>query len=336
MTTIYDIAKKANVSAMTVSRVINNTGRISEATRKNVKKVMEELNYVPNSMARSLVLQKTKILSLLITDITNPFYTTLARGAEDSAKQNGYKLLLGNSDEDYAKEKDYVDMILSTRVDGVLFAPAGDHSLDQLRQLQTHQIPFVLLDREVPELASDMVLGDSKEGARRLVDHLIELGHRRIALINGSMDVSTARLREQGYVEALKLAGIPVDEELMLPLSYRSVDDLQVLDPLLQLSDPPTAIFAANNFIAVGVIKALRAKGISVPEEISIACFDDLGIASELHPFMTVAAQPAYQFGVLGMQLLIEKIEGKTDPQTHRKLILPSELLIRQSTSALK
>lgn len=115
MVTIYDIAQHANVSAMTVSKVINNTGRISEQTRKRVKKVMEELNYIPNSNARSLVLQQTKILSLLITDITNPFYTSLARGAEDTAKRLGYRLLFGNSDEDYLKEQDYVDMVLSTR-----------------------------------------------------------------------------------------------------------------------------------------------------------------------------------------------------------------------------
>lgn len=143
MITIYDIAKKANVSAMTVSKVINHTGRISSATRERVQQVIDELGYIPNSNARSLVLQRTQMLSLLITDITNPFYTTLARGAEDAAHLRGYRLLFGNSDEDYKKEKDYVDAILSTRVDGVLFAPAGDRSLQHLKQLQERHIPFV-------------------------------------------------------------------------------------------------------------------------------------------------------------------------------------------------
>ncbi|SDD31558.1 transcriptional regulator, LacI family [Paenibacillus sp. UNCCL117] len=333
MITIYDIAKKANVSAMTVSRVINNNGKISELTRQRVKQVMEELNYVPNSNARSLVLQKTHIISLLITDITNPFYTTLARGAEDTAKRLGYKLLFGNSDENYAKEKDYVDMILSTRVDGVLFAPAGDGSAVHLQQLQKHRIPLVLLDREVPGIQADTVLGDSKEGARRLVEHLLALGHRRIALINGSEDVSTARQRHTGYKEALKLNDIAYDEALVLHANYRDIQDEAALDRLLHLPDPPTAVFAANNFLAIGAIQGLRAQGLRVPDDMSVVCFDDLGLASALHPFLTVAAQPAYQFGSLGMQWLIDRIEGRAQEEP-RTIILPSELIVRSSAAA--
>lgn len=335
MVTIYDIAKQANVSAMTVSRVINNTGRISDKTRKKVKKVMEELHYVPNLNARSLVLQKTNILSLLITDITNPFYTTLARGAEDTAKRYGYKLLFGNSDEDYEKEKDYVDMILSTRVDGVLFAPAGDRSLRNLELLQARGVPFVILDRGVPGLESDMVAGDSKEGARKLAQHLIGLGHRRIALVNGSLDVSTARLRFQGYTEALLLNRIEVDESLVLHKSYRDLHDDAAIEALLQHSDPPTAIFAANNFLAVAVIRTLRHRGLRVPEDISVVCFDDLDLASALDPFLTVAAQPAYQFGAMGAQLLIERIEKTAVQPEPRTIILPSELIVRSSVRKL-
>ncbi|MFE6796391.1 LacI family DNA-binding transcriptional regulator [Paenibacillus chitinolyticus] len=331
MITIYDIAEKANVSAMTVSRVINNSGRISDATRKRVRKVMEELNYIPNSMARGLVLQKTKLLSLLITDITNPFYTTIARGAEDTAKRSGYKLLFGNSDEDYIKEKDYVEMILSTRVDGVLFAPTGDASLEQLRQLQKHGIPFVILDREVPGIETDVVLGDSKDGARKLVEHLIGLGHRRIALVNGSPDVSTARLRYTGYREAHLLGGLPLDESLVVSLNYREFQDEASLQALLSLPSPPTAIFAANNLLAVGIIGALRQRGLSVPDDVSVVCFDDFGPAETVNPFLTVASQPAYQFGALGMQLLIERIENGPGSE-NRKIMLPSELLIRSST----
>jgi LacI family transcriptional regulator len=332
--TIYDIAEKAGVSAMTVSRVINNTGRISEATRKRVKKVMDELHYIPNSMARSLVLQKTKILSLLITDITNPFYTTLARGAEDAALRAGYRLLFANSDEDYAKEKGYVDMMLSTRVDGVLFAPTGDHSLENLLQLQKHNIPFVVLDREIPGIEADLVLGDSKEGARKLVEHLIELGHRRIAMINGSPDVSTARLRYTGYREAHLLNGLAVEDSLVIHRNFRDFQDESALDALIHHENPPTAIFAANNMLAIGAIQALRKRGLQVPRDLSVVCFDDFGHTDVLNPFLTVASQPAYQFGALGMQLLIERIEGEAT-QEHRKMILPSELLIRSSTQAL-
>jgi LacI family transcriptional regulator len=332
MTTIYDVAKKANVSAMTVSRVINNTGRISEKTRQRVRKVMEELHYVPNSMARSLVLQETKLLSLLITDITNPFYTTVARGAEDAAKQYGYRLLLCNSDEDLAKEKDYVEMLLSTRADGVLIAPAGDMSAEHLRRLEKHGVPYVMLDREVPGIQSDTILGNSRDGARQLVEHLIGLGHRRIALINGPRQVSTARGRQMGYVEALKLNGLDIDSGLIVEMGYKQFDATGTVNKWLELPDRPTAIFAANNFLAVGVIQTLRRMGLRVPRDMSVVCFDDLGIASELNPFLTVAAQPAYQFGSMGIQFLIERIRGEAGPEW-RKIILPPELIVRSSSA---
>ncbi|NQX63370.1 LacI family DNA-binding transcriptional regulator [Paenibacillus qinlingensis] len=334
MITIYDIAAKAGVSAMTVSRVINNTGRISEKTRKRVRKVMEELHYIPNMLARSLVSQKTHLLSLLITDITNPFYTTLARGAEDAAKKAGYRLLFANSDEDYAKEKDYIDMILTTRVDGVLLAPTGDHSLENLNQLRKHHIPFVVLDREIPGIDVDVVLGDSKAGARNLVEHLIRLGHRRIALVNGLQDVSTARLRYTGYEEAHRLSGLQLDESLIVHLGYRDFHDDSALDQLFQLEQPPTAIFAANNMLAVGVIQSLRARGFHVPGDISVVCFDDFGPAGAINPFLTVASQPAYQFGQLGMQLLIERLESENNYE-FRKIMLPSQLIVRSSTLPL-
>ncbi|MGO4731233.1 LacI family DNA-binding transcriptional regulator [Paenibacillus sp. 2KB_22] len=333
MITIYDIAKKANVSAMTVSKVINHTGRISSATRERVQQVIDELGYIPNSNARSLVLQRTQMLSLLITDITNPFYTTLARGAEDAAHLRGYRLLFGNSDEDYNKEKDYVDAILSTRVDGVLFAPAGDRSLTHLKQLQERHIPFVFLDRTVPGITSDIIAGDSREGAIELIRYLVQLGHRRIALVNGSSEVSTARLREEGYIEGMREVGVDIDPELVLRTGYRDFSDEEGLDQLLSQPEKPTAIFAANNMLAIGVIRLLRKRGLRVPEDISVVCFDDLDLASAFDPFLTVAAQPAYDFGFQGVQMLIDRIEGKA-PSEAQTIILPSELRIRASASA--
>ncbi|WP_315372667.1 LacI family DNA-binding transcriptional regulator [Paenibacillus xylanexedens] len=333
MITIYDIAKKANVSAMTVSKVINHTGRISSATRERVQQVIDELGYIPNSNARSLVLQRTQMLSLLITDITNPFYTTLARGAEDAAHLRGYRLLFGNSDEDYKKEKDYVDAILSTRVDGVLFAPAGDRSLQHLKQLQERHIPFVFLDRTVPGITSDIIAGDSREGAIALIRYLVQLGHRRIALVNGSSEVSTARLREEGYIAGLREAGADIDPKLVLRTGYRDFSDVEGLDRLLSQPNQPTAIFAANNMLAIGVIRLLRKRGLRVPKDISVVCFDDLDLASAFDPFLTVAAQPAYEFGFQGVQMLIDRIEGKS-PSEAQTLILPSELRIRASATA--
>ncbi|PZM64458.1 LacI family DNA-binding transcriptional regulator [Paenibacillus dendritiformis] len=334
MATIYDIAKKANVSAMTVSRVINNTGRVSEKTRVKVKQVMEEMRYIPNSVARCLVTQESMIVSLLITDITNPFFTTMARGAEDAAMRHGYRLMFGNSDESFSKEKDYVEMILSMRVDGVLFAPSGDQSKEHLEWLQRQNVPFVLLDREVPGIDCDAVLGDSRDGAKRMVAEMIRYGHRRIALVNGAQDVSTARERQAGYIEALQEAGIEFDESLVMQTSYSREQDLSVahwmeLDPETR----PTAIFAANNMLALSVLKSVRSLGLRVPEDLSIACFDDFGWVEEANPFFSVASQPAYEFGEQGMQLLLDRIKNREDKP--RQIVLPCDILMRQSVGRI-
>ncbi|NGP57151.1 LacI family transcriptional regulator [Paenibacillus thiaminolyticus] len=330
MATIYDIAKKANVSAMTVSRVINNTGRVSEKTRDKVKQVMEEMRYIPNSVARCLVTQESKIVSLLITDITNPFFTTMARGAEDAAMRHGYRLMFGNSDESFSKEKDYVEMILSMRVDGVLFAPSGDQSKEHLEWLQRQNVPFVLLDREVPGIDCDAVLGDSRDGAKRMVAEMIRYGHRRIALVNGAQDVSTARERQAGYIDALQEAGIELDESLIMQTSYSRVQDLSVAHWVeLAPEERPTAIFAANNMLALSVLKSVRSLGLRVPDDLSIACFDDFGWVEEANPFFSVASQPAYEFGEQGMQLLLDRIKNREEQP--RQIMLPCDILMRES-----
>ncbi|USK36651.1 LacI family transcriptional regulator (plasmid) [Bacillus sp. F19] len=336
MVTIYDIAKKANVSPMTVSRVINNSGKISEKTRKNVEKVIEELNYIPNNAARSLILKETKILSLIITDITNPFYTKVARGAEDKAKQMGYRLLLSNSDESLGKESEYVKMLLSAGVDGVLIAPSGDESKKNLRTLIKNKIPFVLIDREIPEIDCDLVLGDNYQGTRKLIEHLIDEGHSRIALINGPSNVSTARAREKAFIETLQLAGIKPNKKLLANLSFMQNDAYPLIKKMMSLPDDekPTAIFAANNFIAIDTIKSLRELNIHVPKDIAIVCFDDPDPIPDFNPFLTVASQPAYNFGYIGIQLLIERIEGN-GPKEKQKVILPPQVLIRKSSQKL-
>lgn len=337
MVTIYDVAAKASVSAMTVSRVINNTGKISEKTKTKVMRVMEELGYVPNQTARSLVLQQTKLLFLLITDIMNPFYTTLARGAEDAAKRSGYRLLFGNSDESIEKEADYITTILTTRVDGVLVAPAGDPSLPHLESLRKHKVPFVLLDREVPGIECDIVLGDSKEGARMLVEHLVAHGHRSIAMVNGSSSISSARLRMQGYQEGMKLNDLNVDNRYVFETSFGTMNDLSEMEQWIgHMDPPPTAIIAGNNVLAVEAMKLLRDRGIRVPEDMSIVCFDDLGPYSELDPFLTVAAQQAYQFGYMGMQMLIERIQEREKAVPWKKIVLPADLMIRRSVKDIR
>ncbi|WP_100407711.1 LacI family DNA-binding transcriptional regulator [Bacillus solitudinis] len=330
MATIYDVAKLAEVSPMTVSRVINQKGPISKSTKLKVEQAIETLNYIPNKTARSLISKTTKILSLLITDISNPFFTKVARGAEDKALQLGYQVIFSNSDEDINKESKYIQMLLESRVDGVLIAPSGDHSKKNVQKLIKNRIPFVILDREINGLESDIVLGNSHEGTRGLMKHLIENGHKKIALINGPSHISTARERKQAYIESLQFYNLPVVEALIFETDYKQRSETTIIDILLDLpaSLKPTAIFAANNFIAVTMMKKLKERGLNIPKDMAFVCFDDVGPMSD---FFTVAAQPAYDFGYLGVQMLVDKIEGNSS-QNNRKIVLPPEIVIRESS----
>jgi LacI family transcriptional regulator len=200
-----------------------------------------------------------------------------------------------------------------------------------------HKVPFVLLDREVPGIECDVVLGDSKEGAQQLVEHMIAHNHKLIALINGSLEVSSARLRQQGYLDAHKLNDLLVREDYMLELSYEAHSDLTTIENWLKALFPqPTAIVAGNNVLAVEAIRAILNCGLRVPEDISVACFDDLGAISEITPFLTVVAQQAYQFGFIGVQLLIERIQERENVKPWKKIILPVELKARKSVKQVE
>nr|WP_279538007.1 substrate-binding domain-containing protein [Paenibacillus turpanensis] len=274
------------------------------------------------------------MVSLVLPDISNPFFTNIARGAEDKALQLGYQLILGNTDENKEKENKYVNMLMSTGVDGVLFVPTGDASAANLKKLIKRNVPFVFIDRTIDSIQADVISGDNPDTTRQLVNHLIELGHTRIALINGPTDLSNARERAQAFKDTLTLAGIGHDPKYMIETHFRKDNLNEIVSKLFsfQKDERPTAILATNNFIGVNTLRALRALQIRVPEDVSVACFDDPDIIPDYNPFLTVAKQPAYDMGFLGMQLLIERIQ-QAAPASYRKIVLPAELVIRGSTS---
>jgi LacI family transcriptional regulator len=332
--TIYDIAKKANVSAMTVSRVINNSENISEQTRKKVEAIIKEMNYIPNSSARSLISKKTKILSLMITDISNPFFTSVARGAEDKAMQMGYQLLLCNSDESIEKESKYIDMLISTGSDGVLIAPASDASKKNIRKLAKHNIPFVLIDRDIKDLKCDQVLSDNEATTRKLIEHLIEQGHTKISIINGPLDVATSRERHQAYCDTLQLHGLTVNENWIHQSQlFQDSDVSSIIKKLLDMpvDERPTAIFATSNFLGLNSVKCLKKFKVKIPQDIAVVCYDGVPNYTENELFLTAAEQPSYNFGYMGTQMLIERIEKKA-PKEPRKIVLPAEFHIRASS----
>jgi LacI family transcriptional regulator len=328
--TISDVARLAGVSSMTVSRVINDTAGVKPDKRRRVEEAIEELGYVPSRLARGLTRQRTGTLAVIVPDVANPFYTLVLRGAEDVARRAGFRVILCDTRSDVGAEHEVIEEMIAHRVEGILIAPVSDRSRDHLRRLAKFGVPFVLVDRTVPGIDSDAVLGDSESGARQLVDHLVSHGHRRIGMIVESNDVSTARERRRGYEAALAAAGIPVDPALVANAAVDPGGGLVGMQQLLALDDRPTAVFTVNNLVALGAIEAIRAAGLEVPDDIALVCFDDIELASRLYPFLTVMEQPAETFGTLGTQLLIERIEGR-GPERTRLVVLPAEFVIRKS-----
>lgn len=331
--TIRDVAQQAGVSPMTVSRVINGSQSVNEQTRARVEQVIGQLGYVPNNMARGLSQQTSGTLGLLVPDVANPFFMLILRGVESVARQHGFRVLLGNTENDLKLEDAYIQDILAHRIDGLVIAPTSDHSRRHLRLPQQYDIPIVLVDRDVDGVECDAVLGDNIGGAQRLTEHLLATGYRRIAMIGGPLDVSTSRDRLQGYRQALENAGIAYDPQYVVEAAVNVRGGAAILDQLLNLSVRPQAIFAVNNLVAVGVVQALRQRGLSVPRDMALACFDDIELASQLSPFLTVMAQPAETFGTIAAQLLIERIAGRASERPRRVALSP-ELVVRLSSGS--
>lgn len=336
MSTISDVAKHAGVSTMTVSRVINNSGYTSPATRARVEQAVQELGYMPNALARGLRFKRTKTIALIMTDITNPFFTTLARGVEDTANQAGFTVIFCNTDESEAKEHKYLQMLLQQQVDGILLVPARSHHADSVKFIKKQNTPVIVLDRRVPPHTEvDVVRCDSELAAQRLVKMLIELGHRRIAVLSGSKGVSTADDRVEGYRNALRKAKIAENKSLIQRGPFTQESGYEMACELLKVQPRPTAIFAAHNFFAPGVLKRARELGLRVPEDLAIVAFDDLPWTLAHAPFFTVAIQPAYEIGKQAAQLLFQRLNG-TAEKRHQEMILPVEIVIRESSGAAR
>jgi LacI family transcriptional regulator len=331
--TISDVARRAGVSSMTVSRVINDSARVRPETRVRVEHAIRELGYVPSRLARGLSAQRTGTVAVIVPDVANPFFTLIVRGAEDVARRAGFGVILCDTRSDVAIEREVIEEMIAHRVEGIVIAPVSDRSRDQLRRLSKFGIPFVLVDRTVAGIEADTVLGDSADGARRLVAHLISLGHRRIGLIVEPGDVSTARDRRAGYEAALEAAGFPLDPALVVEASVDALGGSEGMRALLALEERPTAVFTVNNLVAVGAIESVRAAGLDVPDDVALVCFDDIEYASRLYPFLTAMEQPAETFGTLSTQLLLERIDHRA-PERARVVVLPANFVVRRSCGA--
>ena len=328
--TLRDVAKHAGVSAMTVSRVINGSAGVDPDTQRRVESAILHLDYVPNRLARNLVSQKTQTIGLIVPDVVNPFFAPVVRGAETTARKAGYRVLLCNSEADLRLEREYIDDLVEHRVEGLLLAPASDRSRLALLPLLRSSFPIVLLDRSLPDIDCDSVVSDSIAGARKLTEHLIRVGHRKIAHFTDSDDVSTGRDRLQGYREALETAGIAYFDDLIFRTTVDRIGGYRAVQHMLELDPLPTAIFTVNNMTAVGAMEGLRERGLTVPDDVGLVCYDDVEHLAVLSPFLTVMDQPAETFGTLGAQLLFERISGKSGARS-RRIVLQADLVVRDS-----
>lgn len=331
MATIHDVAQRAGVSPITVSRVINHSGYASPETRARVEAAVTELGYVPNRLARSLRSKRTHTLALVITDITNPFFTTVARGVEDTASDAGYTVIFCNTDESESEEKKYLQVLLQQQVDGILLVPARSSS-DSIDMIRKQNTPVVVLDRRLPPGAEvDTVRCENELGAYQLVRLLIELGHRDIALLSGPLGVSTAEDRLAGFRRAMREAGIEAAAQTIIYGSFNQASGSEMMRQLLVHAPRPTAVFAANNLIGIGALQAIQQAGLRVPDDIAIVSFDDLPPTLLTMPFFTVSAQPAYDMGKRATQLLLARL---TQPAAEpcQEIVLPTELIVRQSS----
>jgi LacI family transcriptional regulator len=327
MSAIQEVAKRAGVAPITVSRVVNNNGYVSAETRRRVEAAIQELDYIPNALGPSLRSKRTQTLALVLSDITNPFWTTVARGVEDAANIRGYHIIIGNTDASPEKQEDYLIFLMRKQVDGFLVVPTSSHSP---RILQKRRVPFVMLDRKVLDDQVDSVRCDSIGGAYRLTKHLLELGHRHIAIITGRQDHSTACDRVTGALQAFEEAGLNERPQVYWG-DYVQETGYLYAKQVLETEPRPTAIFAANNFLAIGTMRALRESRVRVPKDMSVVAFDDLPTAITIDPFFTVAAQPAYEMGKQATDLLLARL-AEEGPEGYQEIVLPVEIIVRKSS----
>lgn len=316
------------MSSATVSRALTGRGYVREELREKILQVARELDYQPNSLARGLITKQSYTIGLVLPDITNPFFPAVARGVEDVAQRNGYNVILCNTDGNPRKEASYLGVLRSKQVDGVIFT-TSQVSARHVERLLDAGTPVVLADRRV-KIDCDFVVVDNIEGAYLATQHLIALGHSAIGVITGPQKVTTSTERIEGYRRALQESGVKMRDELILEGDYRQHSGYRHAKSLLKLGDPPTAIFACNDLMAIGVLAALEEEGIRVPEEVAVVGYDDTLLASVVRPGLTTVAQPKYEMGAIACELLIDRIRAKDRPT--QQVILKPQLIIRESS----
>jgi DNA-binding LacI/PurR family transcriptional regulator len=328
--TMRQIAERAKVSIGTVSHVINETAAVRPKLRERVLEVIRSMGYQPSALAQGLRKNRTNMLGMVIPDITNPFFPSVVRGVEDVAYKRSFRVILCNADNDPAKEASYVSELRSYRISGLLIIPAGGADIvDHLKAYASASVPVVCIDRVPDGWKGDAVLVANTEGAYQATRYLIQMGHKRLAVISGPLGLTNSAERLQGFTCALNEAGIAIEPEFVQESRFDTVSGYQAALRLLRMLPRPTAIFACNDLMAFGVLQAARELGLRCPEDISIAGFDSLEFTKFTDPSLTSVYQPGYQLGATAARLLLERVDGLRSAP--KKVVLPTDLKKRNS-----
>lgn len=335
MTTIDDVAQRAGVSKSSVSRVLNgNFEYMSEEMKSKILTAIAELNYSPNSLAQSLKKKKTKVIGIILSDISNPFWAEILKGAQEEANRNGYGIMVSSSNEDPELERDNILMLKSRQVDGIIVNTIGNTN-ELFEEFIANKYPFVLLDRLAGDMQADTVVANNVNGAKQAIQYLIDQGHRRIGILLHPMNNKSPRIeRLEGYKLALSMNGLPIDESLIkICDQHNGGSGIQATQELLSMPDRPTAIFTTNSRLNLEVLSGVKKAGFRVPTDVSIFGYDDFPWIPLLDPPLSTVAQPVYEMGVKAVALLIHKLESKkkTKPQIVQ---LEPKIIIRASCSS--
>ena len=333
--TIKIVAKLAGVTPSVVSRVINQDSRLSirEETRNRILQAIKELNFRPNQIARSLRMKSTATIAMVVPDIANPFFAEIIKGAQDNAAKKEYSLILCNTDENALKEKDYIKLLVNKQTDGIILASVYIED-ETIGLLQNFNIPYVLVNRTFKNDKVSYVIVDNVYGAVHAVQHLIDLGHKKIAHISGLLYTETGLTRLEGYRKTLMKNKIDFNSDYVVESTFTEQGGYEAMLKLLRVSPLPSAVFASNDLIAFGAIDAIKEHNLSVPEDISVVGFNDIWMAKRITPPLTTVRFPLYDMGRISIEILINKIQKQNNLKD--KIILTPELIIRKSTCFLR
>ncbi len=332
--TVKDVAAQAGVSTATVSRVLSGKGGVRKELELRVRKAIETLNYHPNQAARRLRERKSKIIGVLVSDIQIPFFASIVVGIDKVLQEAGYLLLLGNTYDTSAGEKLHIDIFLGEEVSGIIFAPADAGDVSHYRRLQEIGMPLVAIDRVPGDLSVDTVQIANTRAASKAIQHLLQEGHERIALITGPSSVSTATERQAGYEQALKAANMPLDPGLIQVGDYTHEGAYRAMRFLMESNPCPSAVLVANSVMALGVLQYIHEHCLGIPDDVALISFDDLPWASALRPPLTVIAQPVHEIGTVAARLMLDRIREPLSSTKH--VILETQLITRASCNCGK